>query len=480
MIKSVQKIINKKICSGCYLCMNVCPQECIKMFLNKEGFYYPYINAEKCNNCGICLNKCPVSSKYNLKSLSYTKAYMAKSLDDDLKIRSSSGGIFGEIAKYVLSKKGIVYGAAFNAKNEVVHIGIENKKDLYKLIGSKYLQSNIGFIYKDVKRNLLKNKYVLFVGLPCQVNAVRNYIGENKYLILVDLICHGVPSQTIFKKYLQYIFGNEKVKKISFRDKMDNRDWQNFKIKIVGSSSTYLKSHKKDPFFYGYLKNLYLNDICYSCVFCRIPRVSDITLGDYWGVPKELKDTEGTSLVIVNSNIGEEIINKLYNHGRIHLEETNIENAAKHNPRLVRGKLNIPNERKKIFDNINDISFDEINKKFIKSFDDDVYKYFKNTIKNRKIIVFGTGKACHEILSKNEIVNFKDIEYFIDNDKKKCGLEIKNKKIYGIEKLKYEDTGDIFIIIASSYYDEISEQLKTIGFKENIDFIDGIKYLLCD
>lgn len=480
MNNSVQKIIDNKKCTGCFLCANICHQNCIKTSLNKEGFYYPQINKEKCNNCGVCLEKCPINNRYNENERYEKHLYMAKSLDSDLKINSSSGGIFGEIARYIISKEGIVYGAMFNEENEVIHVGIEEEKNLYKLIGSKYLQSYIGSTYKYIKENLLKNKYVLFVGLPCQINALKNYIGDNQKLILVDLICHGVPSQIIFKKYLNNIFGNENIKEIYFRDKKSNRDWENYKIKIVGEHLIYSKSHRKDAFFYGYLKNLYLNDICYFCPFSQIPRASDITLGDYWGVPEEIKDKEGTSLIVTNSLKGEELIYELYNNQKIQLVPTDIELASRNNPRLIKGELAVPLAREKIFNNIDKLSFEEIDNLFIKSFNDDVYRNFLDDIRSKKVIIFGTGSVLEKILLKDQIIRVEDINYLLDNDIKKQGKTIYNKMIYGAEKLKHENIEDIFVIIASSYYEEICVQLKTFGLEENINFIDGVKYLLYD
>lgn len=478
MSSSIQRVIDKKNCSGCFLCMNICPRKCIEIKLNKEGFYYPQIDKERCNNCGICLEKCPINNQFNKNEYDESHVYMAKSLDEDLKIKSSSGGVFGEIAKYIISKEGIVYGAIFNKKNEVIHIGIEDEKDLDQLIGSKYLQSNLAFTYKNIKANLLGGKLVLFVGLPCQINALRNFVGDHKNLVLIDLVCHGVPSQKIFKKYLQNIFGNEEIKEIYFRDKQDNREWENFKIKIIGELSTYLDSHRKDAFFYGYLKNLYLNDMCYACVFSHMPRVSDITLGDYWGVAEKLKDKEGTSLVVVSSIKGEELLHQLYSNKKIHLIETSMEDGSKRNPRLLSGKLSVPKEREEILRNIDKLSFEEIDNLFIKSFNNEVYRNFIDTIKNKKVIIFGTGSVLSKILSNKKHIKLEDIKYLLDNDPKKQSSIIYNKTVYGIEQLGQENIEDIFVVIASSYYEEISSQLKAFGLKEDINFIDGIKYLL--
>ena len=197
----MEEIVSKNKCTGCTACMNVCPKNAISMVTDKCGFKYPIIDEKKCIDCGLCKKTCPILNKKN--NLSINKCYAAYSKNDEYSIHSSSGGIFPIIANYILDNNGIVIGAAFDKKMNLNHVAITKKKEIDKLRGSKYLQSDLGDIFKYVKENL-KTKKILFVGTPCQIAGLKAYI-KNDYdnLICIDLICHGVPSPKLFQKYIK-------------------------------------------------------------------------------------------------------------------------------------------------------------------------------------------------------------------------------------------------------------------------------------
>lgn len=187
----MEEIISKSFCTGCGCCCNVCPKNAISMKIDNDGFRYPVIAKEKCVDCGLCKKKCPVFSKTKAKEIN--ECYAAYNKNDEVLMLSSSGGIFYLLALSILKENGIVIGAMFD-NNKLVHMIVDNKKDLVKLMGSKYLQSNMDDIYKKVKIEVQSRK-ILFVGTPCQVAGLKSYVGEdNENLICVDLICHGVPS----------------------------------------------------------------------------------------------------------------------------------------------------------------------------------------------------------------------------------------------------------------------------------------------
>lgn len=476
MDKTIQKIVDDNKCTGCQLCYNVCDFGAIHIELSSEGFYVPRINFDKCINCGKCFKYCPIEN--DLSDYNETiNVYAAKSNDEETRMKSSSGGIFSELAKEILKQKGIIFGAAFNENNRLVHIDIDSEKDLTKLCGSKYLQSDINLSYKKVKNYLIDGKKVMFVGTPCQVSALRNYIRDNDNLLIVDLVCHGVPSIKVFEKYLKYILNDERIKDIYFRDKQDE-GWKNFYISVVGEKSNYKKSHRKDPFLHGYLKNLYLNKICYDCPFSKIPRVSDITLGDFWGINKEIDDNKGTSLVIVNSNKGQEIIDDLILNMKISVNPSDIISGSKQNPRVIGGNMGIPKNREELFKKIDSLTFKEMDNLFIKSPKEEILQYAVKSIQTKPIVIFGTGSGGLKVFDKIKKNGIKELKYFVDNDEKKEGTIFCGKKIYKPERLLLDKNDDIFIVIASSYYEEISEQLIDMEFREDIDFVDGIKYLL--
>ncbi len=476
MGKTIQGIVDKNKCTGCHLCYNVCIFNAIQMELSSEGFYIPKIDFDRCNYCGKCLKYCPIennSSDHN----ETMNVYAAKSADEETRMKSSSGGIFSELAKAVLKQEGIVFGAAFNEDNRLVHIDINSKKDLTKLRGSKYLQSNINLSYRKVKEYLENHRKVMFVGTPCQAYALRNYIGDDDNLLIVDLVCHGVPSIKIFEKYLKYTFNDEEIEHIYFRDKEDE-GWGNYYISVLGKKSIYKKSHRKDPFLYGYLRNLYLNKICYNCPFSKIPRISDITLGDFWGAPQEQDDNKGTSLVIVNTFKGQKILDNLILNQKISVCISDIISASKQNPRVLDGNMNIPKDRENIFRGIDNLTFEEMDNLFIKSPKEEVLQHAIKSIQTKPIVIFGTGSGTKKILKKLKSFGMKELLYFVDNNENKTDTMFYGLKTYKPDILLLEATNDIFVVVASSYYEEIRDQLINMKFGEYVDFIDGVSYFL--
>lgn len=322
------------------------------MVLSNDGFYIPIIKEELCNKCEICETVCPILNPPGSKNYTSPEAYGAWSQDKEVRMASSSGGVFSEIARYVLQNGGTVYGAAFDyEKLFVKHIRIEKMEELEHLRGSKYVPSFVGESYKKALEDIKSGRMVLFSGTPCQIASIKNFlkaklkkdVEEEENFITVDLVCHGVPSLRIFKLYLDHISKGKKIKKINFRDK--ETGWENFQIKVVFEGSVYKQIHRKDPFFRAFLWNLCLNKPCYDCNFSRIPRQGDITLGDLWGVQKTLSDKMGISLVLLNNKKGQKIFKSLTN---LSAKEIPLGSYAKHNPRIVSGKFETPKEREKI------------------------------------------------------------------------------------------------------------------------------------
>ena len=208
--------LNLDKCVGCSACKQICPMGAIEMIANNEGFLYPFINKSKCINCGACSRVCPLNSELIKKE---PQCYAVAGIDE-LREKSSSGGLFTLFASEIIKKGGVVCGAAFDEEFKVKHIIVDNLNDLDKLRGSKYVQSDIGDSYKKIKDYLNNDRYVFFTGTPCQVSGLYNYLeGDSEYLFTADLLCHGVPSPKIFKKFLDEIGGVKNISKIQFRDK---------------------------------------------------------------------------------------------------------------------------------------------------------------------------------------------------------------------------------------------------------------------
>lgn len=313
-MESAISVSDKKKCSGCYACINICPIDAVRMEKDQEGFFYPNVDKMKCLNCGKCVSVCPYNGKWEPET-DLEVCYAAYNKDEKIRLISSSGGIFALLAKETIDNGGIVFGAAYDDGFLVYHKGIEKKEGILQLIGSKYLQSRIGYCYRQTKDRLLSGQKVLFVGTPCQIGGLKKYLGkEYDNLICVDFICLGVPSPQIWKDYLNVFFENETITHINFKDKV--LGWDNFSLTIEGSRR-YTKAGRNTYFFTGYFKGLYSRPSCSECIFKEGNRVSDITISDCWGyshIAPELKDNKGLSSIICHSMKGMEMIEKIKPH----------------------------------------------------------------------------------------------------------------------------------------------------------------------
>jgi coenzyme F420-reducing hydrogenase beta subunit len=333
--------------------------------MDKYGFYKPNIDYDKCTDCGLCVKICPVLSPKNSGEYNYPRTLAGWSLDENLRSQSSSGGIFSEVAKPFLAEGGHVFGAGFDDL-ELGHMRVDSPEDLKKIIGSKYIQSNIGDTYKEIVE-LAKEGEVLFCGTPCQVSALENIISNMDGLhrvYTIDLICHGVASTKVFRSYLDSVsraHGSD-VDNISFRDK--RRGWYNYGMRIeLKDGSEIFQVHSRDPFMIGYLRNIFMRPSCYDCGFSKIPRGSGITLGDYWGAPSRINDKRGVSVILVNDDSGEEMIKRACN---IYLTEADLEHVAANNPRLKSGLLRKPKDIDEFYNVLEKAGFQGVKRRFLK------------------------------------------------------------------------------------------------------------------
>lgn len=218
------KIKNKAACCGCKACAAVCPKKCIKMVTDREGFWYPEVDQSACINCGKCERVCPVLNRKKRQPRKFgRKAYAAINTDPEIRFQSSSGGIFTAIAEAIIDRGGVVFGAAFDKEFAVRQVFAETKEDLAAFRGSKYVQSDMGDAYSSVLRFLQSGRIVLFSGTPCQIGALKSFLGkEYPNLITVDLICHGVPSPMVWEKYVRHrrsLDSDSQLRTVQFRDK---------------------------------------------------------------------------------------------------------------------------------------------------------------------------------------------------------------------------------------------------------------------
>lgn len=377
----MQIIVEKKLCTGCHACFNACPKNCIKMEPDEEGFLYPDIDANKCIDCGKCKKICPILNDYSGNPKGEAFAYINK--DEETRMNSSSGGIFTLLAEFIIDSGGIVFGAAFDTDLNVHHISIDNKNELYKLRGSKYLQSTIGNSYKDAEKYLKLGQYVLFSGTPCQISGLKTYLGvDYPNLITQDIICHGVPSPLVWQKYLMFLKSkfkatiNQKNPPV-FRNK--STGWKEYSVSVdFENNATYKKKSSEDLYMKAFLKNLSLRHSCYNCNFKSLKRESDITLADFWGIDKikpELDDNKGVSLILINTKKGKNLLNSISQ--KTKMQNVNIEEAIKYNTAAVSSPP-IPKNRDKFIHYVICYNF---KKAVNKALDEKLYRKLINKLK---------------------------------------------------------------------------------------------------
>jgi coenzyme F420-reducing hydrogenase beta subunit len=344
--------VDKGVCVACGACMKTCPKGAISIYRG----CYAVVDASKCVGCGLCEKLCPV---LNPVELTHTPtAWAAWTGDDDSRMASTSGGVFPELARDILEKGGAVFGAAYDECFRVVHICAENAHELDRLRGAKYAQSDLTGIFKDVKKRLAGGQQVLFSGTPCQVLGLKTYLRKvYSNLLTVDLVCHSVPSPLAWEKYLQHISGEKQLSAVNLRCKdtgwsryrYSNRfDFADGSQRMDGSGeSLYMKL-----FVGGYITR----PSCRHCPAKGHARVSDLTLGDFWGIwdiAPELDNDRGVSLVLVHTEKGLAALGRLKKHA-VALEE-----ACRENPAIVRSAAPNPN-RHKAMALVREGRFDEI------------------------------------------------------------------------------------------------------------------------
>lgn len=337
---------NRADCNGCEACANICPLNAIEMCRDEEGFAYPKINAEICNQCGKCDEICPALNFTKTFPAELPKTFVAINPDESARRHSSSGGAFSALSEIILRDGGVVFGAAFDKKFRVLHTCAHNLDELKNLRGSKYVQSQIGDVYKQVKE-ALQSSSVLFSGTPCQCAGLKNFLGEDpENLLTVDIICRGVPSPAIWESYIDTLGYAHEVTDVNFVSKW--LGWKSSYLEInFSDQGHYLKQINKDPYGNAFLSGLSERPSCHACKF-KFPNVqSDLTLGDAFGVQyyaPEMFDDKGTSLVIVHTEKGK----KFFEQTSLKTQSVDLLDIVLKNPRLTTSAI-VDERRKKFF-----------------------------------------------------------------------------------------------------------------------------------
>lgn len=346
------QIAQKTDCCGCEACVQRCPKQCISLKEDEEGFLYPIVNKDECIDCGLCEKVCPVINQNERHNP--IKVLAAKNKDENIRLKSSSGGIFTLLAESILDENGIVFGACFNDKWEVTHGYTETKEGLSAFRGAKYVQSKIGDSYKQAEVFLKQNRKVLFSGTPCQIAGLKRYLRkEYDNLFTVDVICHGVPSPKVWRLYLDKILNlkdgqhsasshsadkKTRIGGINFRSK--STGWKEYSFEVTlsrttdGRKNTIVHSDvfKDNIFMKAFLSDLILRPSCHLCPAKAGKSGSDISIADYWSiqdVAPEFDDDKGVSLVLIQTEKGNMLYQTLQN--KSEWIETGYEESTKHN-----------------------------------------------------------------------------------------------------------------------------------------------------
>ncbi len=357
---------NKQDCCGCTACKSICPEQAISMLPDEEGFQYPEVNRNLCVECGLCTKVCSFQNGYATSdNYDRPEVYALKHKSDEVRKNSSSGGAFTAISDYILSKKGVIYGVAYDENFYVLHQRAETAKERNKFCGSKYVQSDLKEVFSQINEDLKKDRYVLFTGTGCQVAGLRKYLDNTQTdaikLITNDIICHGTPSPLLWDKYLKFIQREDELTSYTFRYK--EIGWRGYNVKGQFKSGRQ-KVNTSGIKVYANLFScdLALRPSCYQCQFTNLQRPSDITIGDFWGIEKtrpEIDDNKGISLVLVNTPKGKDIIDELG--GCLELWESNTRDCLQLNLQYPTKK---PDNRDQFWEDYQRFGFDYVAKKY--------------------------------------------------------------------------------------------------------------------
>ena len=302
----------EEFCTGCGMCAAICPFSAIQMQPDEHGFLHPTVDTAKCTDCGLCIRKCPVSTPPQVSA--HTDILTGYAKNEALLPGSSSGAIFPVLATEIIHRGGIVFGAALDENFDVIHTSAETLSELTALCSSKYVQSRIpANCYSRVKKTLADGRWVYFSGMPCQVAALKSYLGqEYETLITQDTACHSVPPPTVWKDYTAALEKQHSGRLTSFSFRNKTTDWEGYYIRAeFDNGKEFQQPAAENPYQRGFLKGLYSRSSCFSCKIKGIERCSDITLADYWGVKgiqPEAYNPKGTSLILLHSDKGRTLL----------------------------------------------------------------------------------------------------------------------------------------------------------------------------
>lgn len=368
------EIKDKKDCCGCHACYSACPKNCIAMKEDAEGYRYPSVDTSSCIDCGLCEKVCPVL-QYKKPEPFKQKAYVVQHRDENVLRESTSGGFYTAIAKYILNKGGVVFGAHLNEQFEAEHCYVEKYEDLWQFRNSKYVQSKIGETYKQVRDFLKEGRIVLFSGTPCQLEGLFQFLRNKQYdnLYTVDVVCRAVPSPLVLRKYLE--MQKEKMatefKDLKFRDKYHGYKYSSMSL-FAKSGKDYHEGIDTDVYLRSFFSGTNIRQSCPDCKFRSRYRRTDFTMWDCFTIDEfsaELDNDKGATRLLCQSERAVAILNEL--HSELRIVEVDTEKAIRGVKELVSGPTLHP-QREVFFSDLNSMPAAEV-----------FSKYFPITLRHR-------------------------------------------------------------------------------------------------
>ena len=360
-------VSDKSQCCGCWACENICPKKCITMKEDHEGFRYPEIDEDSCINCGLCERVCPI--KLPKQNDDVPLSYVVQHKNSNILRTSTSGGFFTSIAKYAIEKGGVVFGATFDVNMELHHSYSDTLEGCKKFRGSKYVQSLIGDTYKQAKSFLDSGRIVVFSGTPCQIAGLYGFLKERIYenLITVDLVCHGVPSPLLFRKYISFYEKKGKSKIINYlsRDKYYGYDYSTATIFFDNKKKQYHKGMEADIMLRLYFKNICSRPSCYNCHFKTLNRVSDFTIFDCWNAQSVSKkfSRNGATNVFIHTPKGQLVFDKIKEDFLFASSQINY--IIEHDGLMIKHFVPVNSERDEFFNDLNKQDIKYIENKYL-------------------------------------------------------------------------------------------------------------------
>lgn len=421
------EIKDKRDCCGCNACGDVCAHGAITFKIDQEGFWYPEVDKDKCTDCHLCEKVCPMLHISELKHNDFDTPKVYGCYHNDIVIRfdSTSGGLFSALAQEMYKQKGYVSGAIYTNTFDVVNFISNDKKDLKRLRSSKYLQSNAEGLYRRIKELLQAGEKVLACGSPCQMAALRSYLRKDyDNLLIVDFVCRATNSPKVFHKYLESLEARYGAKIVAIKDKNKDHGWHSLARKITfDDGQVYYGESQVDDYRRGYHMNVYERPSCYDCKFKGMPRMSDITLADFWGLNRidpSMDKNLGTSLVLINSQKGEQFFEKIKS--KLVIKEYTLDQALYGNRfPIMGGPMDYPKDinRDDFFADLDKMPFDQCAAKYFPYAEDgkpsvkrklknilrEIYRYRRNPAQIWRLMYWNfCVKPVHSCLAEGRVL----------------------------------------------------------------------------